>query len=312
MAFYRIHSIKLHTEAMGAAVILADVISQDNKLDPQMRADITAGNNSPTHVALVSRKPMLSAATFALAQFLDAVGVAGLGVHAGTNPGVVAYFQKVNDDGIPESSGHRSLTYALGVLVPRSLSANHGEDFRINFDLHVLGDGTNAPVTISDSATLPTISQASERWTLGPIKIGNVALTKYSGVEIDFGNDVQTRGNSSFLDPTHAEAKPHSPKITITGIDPTWFSGSNVPVGGKAVLNASDYVYLRKRAQDGDNFVANGTSGHIKLVLSGLAAIGQAGRAEAMRTSETTLQIVGAKDSSGNAPIVLTTGTTIS
>lgn len=312
MAHYRIHTVKLHTDALGSAVNLADVLSHDHKLDPELRAEVTAGNVSPTHVAFVGRKPMFSFATYAIKQALDTLGVTGIGIHSTTNPGVVAYLQKINDDGIPESSGHRSLTYGLGVVVPKTLSCDHQGDYRLTVDVVVIGDGTNAPVTISDSATLPTISQAALRWTLGPATIAGVALSKYSGVEIDFGNDAQVRGSMSYLDPTHVEQKTHSPKITITGIDPTWFSGTNIPVGGKAVANAADKLFLRKRTQDGDSFVATGTAEHIKLTLAGLAAVGQVGRAEMQRTTETTLVITLAKDSSGNNPIVLDTAAAIS
>lgn len=312
MALYKFHSFGIFTDAMGSAVYLSDVLSQGLNLDPQHRAEITMGNVSPTHVALFARKIMQQAATYDLPNFFDTVGVTGLCVTGATNFGVRAFLQKFDDCGVAASSGHRSFTVASGIVVPKTLTVDHQGDCRINFDVVVLGDGgTNAPVILSDSATLPTFA-AGTRHTLGPITIGNKALTEYRALNIDFGNDVQTIGVESDVDDTHVEVRTHAPKITVAGINPLWFSSSNFPIGGLAAANATDKIFLRKRSQDGSSFVADGTSGHIKIVPAGLAGITTAARGEMQRTSETELLITCAKDSSGNSPIVVTTGTTIS
>lgn len=78
MPTYKIHSVGIFTDVMGSAVNLNDVLSQDLQLDPELRAEVTAGNVSPTHVSLVARRCMLNAATYDLANFLDTVGVSGL------------------------------------------------------------------------------------------------------------------------------------------------------------------------------------------------------------------------------------------
>lgn len=312
MALYKIHSFGIYPDAAGAAVYLVDVTSQSLNLDPELRAEVTAGNVSPTHVALVGRKLMHNAATYDLPGFLDSVGVSGLCITGATNFGARAFLQKFDDCGTAASTGHRSYTYANGLLVPKTLSVDHQGDAKLTFDLVVLGDGgSNDPVILSDAATLPTITQTPNRWTLGPITLGGVSFTKYTGLEIDFGNDVQTKGVESDIDATHVEVRTHSPKIKIAGIDPVWFSASKIPIGGLAVLSASDKIFLRKRAQTGITFVANGTSGHIKIVPAGLAAIGKAGGAEMQRTSESEIMITCAKDASGNNPLVVTTATTI-
>lgn len=313
MALYKIHSVGIFTDAMGSAVNLSDVLSQDLQLDPELRAEVTAGNVSPTHVALVARRCMLNAATYDLANFLDTVGVSGLCVTGATNYGVRTFLEKFDDCGVATGSGNRSFTYKNGILVPKTLSVSHQQDARLTFDMVCLGDGgTNDPVVISDSATLPTLSANGARWTLGPITVCGIALTEYSSLEIDFGNNIETRGVESDIDATHVEMRTHAPTIRIMGISPTWFSGSNIPIGGKAVTNAADKIFLRKRSQTvAGGFVADGTSGHIKLVPAGLAAISKAGGAEMQRASETEIRIVCSKDSSGNNPIVVTTGTTI-
>jgi len=312
MALYKIHSFGIYPDGAGAAVYLADVTSQSLDLATEMRAEVTAGNVSPTHVALVGRKLLQSAATYDLPGFLDSVGVSGLCITGATNFGARAFLQKFDGCGTGASSGHRSFTFANGIIVPKTLTVEHQGDAKLTFELHVLGDGgTNDPVILSDAATLPTITQTPNRWTLGPITLGGLSFAEYTGLEIDFGNDIQVKGVASNIDATHVEVRTHSPKIKIKGIDPVWFSSSKIPIGGLVAANATDKIFLRKRTQTGINFAANGTSGHIKIVPAGLAAIGKAGGAEMQRVSETEIMITCAKDASANNPIVITTATTI-
>lgn len=311
MAIYRPYAVKIHPDSTSA-VILADLLSLNDELQHDTRAEVTAANTVPTHVAHVGRKPMVSGATFALAQFLDTVGVFGLPIKSATNPGVVSYYQQFDDQGGAVSGSYqRSLTYGNGLLIPKSLRVDHQGDARLEWELHVIGDGTNAPVTISDTAALPSITQAPGRWTLGPVTLGGATFNKYKSLELDFGLDVQVNGSQSSLDPTYLEVRTAAPKITLTGVDPAWFASGKVAAGGLVVANATDTIYLRKRSQDASNFVANGSSGHIKIVPAGLAGVGKSAGAEMQRVSETTIVITCAKDASGNAPIVITTDTTI-
>lgn len=311
MAIYRPYAVKIHPDSLSA-VILADLLSLNDELQHETRAEVTAPNTVPTHVSHVARKPMVSGAMFALEQFVDNVGVFGLPIKSVTNPGVVSYYQQFDDQGGAVSgSFHRSLTYGNGLLIPKSLRVDHQGDARLEFELHVIGDGTNAPVAISDTAALPSITEAPARWTLGPVTLGGASFSRYKSLELDFGLDVQVNGSQSALDPTYLEVRTASPKITLTGVDPAWFASGKVTAGGLVVANATDTIYLRKRSQDASHFVANGSAGHIKIVPAGLAGVGKSAGAEMQRVSETTIVITCAKDSSGNAPIVITTDTTI-
>lgn len=313
MATYRPYAVKIHPDSIVTAIILTDVTSLEDIVDAEFRNEVTAPNISPTHVAMVGRKPMARGSTYDLPGFLDNVGVSGLAIKSATNPGIVTYYQKFDDQGPPTGgSVNRSLSYGDGLLVPKTLRVDHQGDVKLDWELYAIGDtDANAPVTIADDVALPTITQTPNRWTLGGITLSSIALTKYRSLEIDFGNEVQVDGTQSAVDPTYISVRTHSPKITITGIDPTWFAAAGVPIGGLAVVNSTSSIYLRKRAQTGINFVANGTAEHIKIVPAGLAGITKAAGAEMQRVSETTIVIQGAKDSSGNAPIVLTTATAI-
>ena len=68
-------------------------------------------------------------------------------------------------------------------------------------------------------STLPAISGGGIRWTLGPWNIGGVTLSDYTGLEIDLGNTVTTRGVQSDIYDAYVEVSTTAPRITLTGID---------------------------------------------------------------------------------------------
>ena len=306
MPLYKAHSLKIHVDG-GSAVIIPDIQSLGLEQNPNLMAELTAAYTTPTHVALVARKILGSMQSFALATLLDTIGVAGLCITSATNPGVTMYFQKFDDNGCPVSgSAHRSITIKGGLIYPKTLSCQHQQDASLQVEIAGIKTTGNAAVVVSDVAALPTITVASARWTLGPITIGGVALAEFDDVEIDFGNEVQTRAVESNVDDTHIEQRSTSPKATIKGIDPAYFSDAQVPLGGLVATHAADSIIFRKRTQDGDNFVAAGTAEHIQFTIGGLAA-NTSLRGQAQRATESSIQIVLARDSSGNQPLIVDT-----
>lgn len=307
MSAYKLHTLKIHNDG-SSAVIIRDLLNVELPLNPELMAEVVGHLSTPDHVAYMARKPVLTGSTYDIKGILDAIGVTGLGIVSATNPGVVLALQKHDANGNPASgSVHRTFTLGDGVLVPRTLTCDHQGDYRIEFQMTPITDGTNATVTIADNAALPSVTQAASRWTLGKIVIGGITLTKYTNVSIDFGNNVTARGSQSLVEDTHIEQRTHDPSITISGIDPAWFASGAIPIGGAAVVNATDRIYLRKRTQDDDHFVGDATETHIAFSLAGLAAIDSATRAQAVRISETSLVIRGAMDGSGNMPLVVDT-----
>lgn len=313
MATYKAHCLTIHPDGVSA-VYLPDITSQGVDLKPEMLAEMVAHANTPQHVAMVAVKPQCEFQTFSIAALLAAIGVKGLGIVTATNPGVTLYFRKYDDNGDP-ASGSVNRSYAIkgGVIVPKSLTCEHGKDAQLTVAIVPVKYSSNATIVVADNAALPTITVASLRWTLGPITVGGIVLTEYSGLEIDFGNNVDTRGSQSDVYDTHIDQRTHAPKITIKGITPSWFAASGaIPIGGAAATHAGDSIYLRKRTQDGTHFVANGTAEHIKFNVGGLVAVDGAAKGEAQRISETSLMLTLATDSSGNQPLVVNTASAIS
>lgn len=311
MPVYQPHSLKVHHDAAGSAVILPDITSLGGMHNPEFNAELVASANRPLHAAIKAIKPVYSGTTFALPTLLNIIGMSGLGFTGATNPGMVFYWKKLDDQGDTASgSVHRSFTIHTGVIVPTKLSVSHGEDAKLDFEIYPIKTTGNAVVVLADNVALPSIAVASARWTLGPMKVNNVALTEFTGLEIDFGNKVEVRGVESDPYATHIEIRTHEPTVKITGIAPSWFGSGVLPLGGAAILTANDYVYLRKRSQDGSHFVGSATSEHLKFALNGIGAVDEAIKAEAQRIGETTLQLKLAVDASGNNPLIFTDATT--
>lgn len=310
MTVYKPYCVQIHNDSTSA-VIIPDVMELSDKHDPKFVAEVTGGQITPTHVALVEQKVMSPWSSYALKTVLDQLGVAGLAILATTNPGLSLFWQKFDANGFAVAgSVHRSLTYKGGVIIPKKISVDHGGDAKIECEVVPVKTTGNAVVVDSDTASLPAIAILPGRWTIGGIKINNVALTACTKLEIDFGNNTETKGVDSEIYASRLEQKTHEPQIRIDGIDPTWFSAAKIALGGTTVLTANDYVYLRKRSQDGSSFVPNATAEHIKFALAGMSAIDDSLKGQAQRAGETSLLVKLAKDSSGNAPLIVNTAST--
>jgi hypothetical protein len=311
MPTYRPFAVSLNWDSIAAAVHVPDISQIGSNLNPEMAAELVAQSAKPLHVAIKAIKPVVSFDSFAIATLLDALGVVGFGFTGATNPGIIAYWQKFSDVGEAVSGSYqRSHTVHTGCIVPKRLSVDHQGDAKLEVEVTAIKTSGNACIVLSDTAALPSIAVASARWTLGPCKLNNVALNEYTKLEIDFGNTVEVIGSASDPYATHIEVKKHEPKIKLSGIDIAWFGASNVPIGGIVAATSTDYVYLRKRSQDGSHFVGDGTAEHIKFSLAGLAAVGSQ-KGEAQRVSETELMLTLAVDGSGNNPLIVDTTSAI-
>lgn len=307
---YKPHSLTLFPDSLVSAVHVPDIISKGIQLNSEMRGQLVGNSATPNHVNLVGRSPIANMSSFAIATLLDNLGFTGLAINSATNTGIISYWQKFDKNGFAASSNHRSYTFRKGVVVPKRLTVSHRDDARLEFDVVPIYDGTNNAIVVADNASLPTISIAAARWTLGPITVGNEALTEYTQLEIDFGNTVETGSSESDIDPTHVAVRTHEPTITISGIDPQWMSSSVFAIGGSVVAQATDAIYLRKRS--GVSFVADGTAEHIKFTPNGIISVAQVAQAEAQRIGTTTLMLKLGIDSSGNAALAVDTTSAIS
>ena len=310
---YRAHSIKLDADAQSSTpVIVPDITSMSLSPNAQQVAEITGSRTRPSHSAVNEIKPVFEFSTFALEAVLDVLGVIGLAVDSAVDSGVTQYLASIDDYGDTlAGSVHRSHNMAKGVVVPSRLTVQHRGDASLQCMGYAIQKGSTDPIVISDVAALPTIAVASSRWTLGPIDLAGSVLTDYTGLEIDFGLSIDPIGVQGDVYDKYVGIKNQTPSVTITGINPSWFASGIIPLGGKVVTHANSNFFLRKRTQDGDHFVADATTSHIKFTYAGITAVGDAVRVEATQLSETSVRVAAIEDTSGNSPLILTTGIAI-
>lgn len=309
---YKIHSVQIYVDD-GSDVKVPDIISQGMDNSPQIDAIIGAAKVQPEHVALIAQRITGNFDTFAIPTVLDETGLKALCIATETQFGVKFFLADFSDCGTVEAgSVHRHLLVSAGVVVPRRITVDHQGHARLSVDVVVVKESANNAIVISDTEALPTIPDAGNRWSLGPVQVGDVTLSDYTSLEIDFGNTVETRGTQSYIWDQYVEVRTHAPTITVTGIDPQWFKESGgVPISGLACTHANTIMYLRKRAGDGTGWVADGTEEHIKFTAAGVATVQQPMQGDAHRFSDTSVQITCYEDGDDNDPIIVDTTSAI-
>ena len=309
---YKNHSVQIHVDG-GSEVNVPDITSFGIPNNPNIDAITTAGEISPTIVHLIENNAEMDFETFAIEDVLDAIGVSGTCIKTATNPGITGFLQKFDDCGTAITTNtHFSYLIQSGLIYPRSLTVSHGGSASITVGVAISKNGSEELVKTSATATLPTSFNDPERWTLGAITLGGVTFTDYTDLTIDFGNEIQKRGSQSEIDAQYIEQREHKPRITISGINPNWHDDddgtlSTIPPSGLACTHANTSIYLRKRSDSGNGFVADGTAEHIKFTIDGLAmAENLAQGGDPQRFSEHSVVVTGRKDNSGTAPLVYT------
>lgn len=310
MANYRLHTITCHADSQGAAVHVPGLISERCDINAELVAELTGSAIRPKHTAINAISPLISGSAYSLATILDIVGTTGLGIDSDSNPGLTVYHALMTDMGqVSGGSSNQTTLVKKGVFVPRRITCQSRGDAVLDFEVYTIQKSTNHPVVVGYSGTLPTLTVAEARWTLGPIDIGGTVFSDYNSIEIDFGLQITPEAVESAIYNKYIGVINQIPRITIAGIDPGWWvagTSGTIPLNGSAVLHANSNIYLRKRTQDGSHFVANGTSEHIMFTFAGIAAIQSTG-GTATSLTDSSIVIQPAEDSSGNAPLIVDT-----
>ena len=232
----------------GGSTLIGGITKQSLSTGSTVKGEPTAGSVYPSFQSMTAQQPGASFDTLHVAAALDACGLQGLSI-ASLTGGFNLYAQKHAEGGTRAGSGaHRQYVFNEGLVVPRSLSVDHQGDATISYDVIATYDGTNDPVVINDSVSLPTSGSDDERFTLGPVSIESVTIDHLKSLQIEFGIEVNSEGADSEVWPRFASITSVSPKITLRGVDVEWLKSANVPLAGKAATHANTTVFLRKRA----------------------------------------------------------------
>ncbi len=296
------------------ATQIGGVTAQNVMLDPVVRGEPTSGSIHTALVNMIAQAPRAAVTSLNVAALLAVVGQFG---YRATGAGIKLYAQKHAAGGTRAGvASHKSWTIAAqptadGMVIPRRLSVQHGGDATLDMEIIATcgtDDDTVHPVVIGEGVSLPTVTDA-ERYALGPVTLGSVALDSITGFELDFGLSVEALGSDGKLYPKFISVVQARPTFTLRGLNPQWVKDSGaIPMLGKALEHADTKLYLRKRS-DGGTFVADGTAQHIKITAAGLAYSSEIFNA-ATGAAETALTIMCKHDGTNN-PIVINTASAI-
>jgi len=309
-----IYATRLFTQDMGSAVVLDGVAQQTLAIDSSVQRDASSGVAYPRHSFIRGQVVNGSLMTNRLDDWFDEIGFTGKKIIEDTGkPGLVLYGQLYDEStaGRATGSSHRSFTVARGYIVPRRLSVDHQGDASLDYDIFAIYDGTNNPVVIAESQSLPSLSGDDKRFAMGSIQLGGTTFDGCRSWELDFGASVRVEGADSDIWPTFVSVEGWTPSLTFRGVKSKWFADSGgIPMAGLACTHANTTLYLRKRAEAGTHFVANGTAEHIKITAAGLAHVETVSDATSGASSECSISLPLKYDGT-NVPAVITTAIAI-
>ena len=246
----------------------------------QVSGEITDGQLEREFQSIVSQSPIMSLATLAVGTALTKFSTQFYTVNATAQPTGINAFARKHVLGASRDAGavHRRYRMTAGMIVPRVLTCDHQGDASLTFDALAIYDGTNAPIIITDSVSIPTtlLTGFDERYTLGPVKINNVLITSVKSVSIDFGVNAVLESAGGDIWPTWGNARTIEPVVTINGMDVDWMkdtadAGGAVKTLGEAILQGQPtQIYFRKR-KDSTTFELDVTAVHPHFVFNGMA-----------------------------------------
>lgn len=277
----------------------------------EVRSERTSGAIYPDSAAVDAVKPVLSFTTFDLENAIEQLTVLGKCITFDTGkPGLVAYGQQMSCAGVGGAGVHRSMTIKQGLVVPRTLTIDHANNAQISYDAYASWDGTNDPVVLATTATMPAYAgvvyplQQVGRWTMRGMTIASVAVLGKRSISIDFGPSVTHEAADGDRYPTVTTLAGISPVITVRGVSPSWWA-THCDLDGTTATHASATIELLKRG------IAIDTASHIKLTFAGLVTFDTLFDAGVDGPGESVMRINCVYDGT-NAPIVATTNQTLS
>jgi len=238
----------------------------------------THGEVRNRFVGLTGAVPSASFSTLSVAAALTITGA--LPYDMSTGAGVIMYgVKKTQGGGRTLASVNKSYKMANGIMIPTTLQVDHQGDAELSYALFpISSNGIIEPIISAEAETVPEADETVERFTLGSVTIGGVALTHLRSLSIDFGITINQIGADSDIFPTAAYDDSRLPSLTFSGIDLDWFkAAAAIDLQGLAGTIANTIIFLRKRSGTiSGGFVDNATAEHIKIQCAGITTIEEA------------------------------------
>lgn len=222
----------------------------------------TSGTIWPSWVNMMSGAPMFS---FTTVDIGTALGITGFACTAfSATPVEVIYRAKTIGGVWTSGSTHMKVSISAGLIAPRTLSASHGGEATMSFDVYSYSSTDTSPITISSVANPHSPELTTPRkFTLGKFKFGT-NIVPVTSVSISPGADVEVLSHSGRVYPSYIGVREYRPIISITSTDPSPIT----TIGNSgAVCTPGVTAYFQKMAQCGAR-VAAATAEHVKVTTT--------------------------------------------
>lgn len=188
----------------------------------------------PIFAGSLGATPVATFESRALSAALNIIGFDG----AVVDPVVFYFPQLAAVGGYATGATHLSLTLDNCSCFLQSIAGTQRGEANATFVAYPVYDGSNTPVAVNTSATLPSATQTIEKYTLASIFIG---ATEYDIEDLTFntGVNVETHSSKGRTYPSAAVAMSFDPTFEFSTynmalLDTIGSSASHEPVGKKA------------------------------------------------------------------------------
>lgn len=324
---YRLHSIRFFPDGNTSAIVFGGVTNVSLPANPEVLAEISAGEIYPGAASLQTLRPVLSFSSFDLLGLWATGDPAGPGlnggsascVHSTTNVGLELYFAKWDCAGADTAAtDHLRYTIGEGIIVPTTFNVDHRGNAVMSYDIFMVSDGAADPVLKADVAhgALPTHTNNNYRWTMD-----KMSLTDHAGaaefiegkrnISIAFNPSVTQAGADSETFDSVSSVDSFRPRVTVSGVDPDWLATTSGALtdelatlnGHTVVTTASETImYLKER---------NGAANDLSVSFAGLLNWDNVISGEPQSPAETGFSVDVTKPDPGTAAFIVNTNATI-
>jgi hypothetical protein len=279
-------------EAILGALTVHQVL--DAGFDPQAQVLKQRANGAvgPSQIVLDSARPVANLSTGDIASLVATSGFFNSGLNV-TSGGITVPFIKRADGGLfAAGSSHNTVSGTSGLVIPTSLSVEHGSEQGLTCDLQVhfrSSDGRTTPFALNTSQALASASYVAS-YKMGPVVLNGSQVTRCLGYEVQTGLSVRAKAFCGNEYPTELliEAESLDPMITVR-----FENFEALEAYGPLFANISDFACYARRCKDGGTTELDTAETHIKFSFSEGLAVNQGYSAQMQQDGQATMVLHG-------------------
>ncbi|KPK72128.1 MAG: hypothetical protein AMJ84_04840 [Acidithiobacillales bacterium SM23_46] len=247
------------------AFIQGQVTSLDFENELNKHEVAADGGLYTTFITVMSQKPKFAFDCTAAALALTRVPYNGLKIVPTDTIKFIFAKRLANEVGYDTT--HELFTVAKALLLPRQIAARQEEAAAVSIDTYLLSNAGAAPIAHTTSASLPTVTDTTEVFTVGPVHFGATEVD--DGIietTVEWGHEVVLKPYAGKVWNTAAFVRRLRPRVTIRTEDVSLARtiGTTSQVGQATTDDVK--VFYRKKTAVGNE--ADNAAKHLLLTIS--------------------------------------------